>query len=275
MKISILLATYNSSKYLRAQLDSLFAQTEKKWDLVIRDDGSSDDTIEIIHEYQAKFSNVHLIQDGDRNLGPKVSFMRLLAVTEADYYFFCDHDDVWMPTKIESSLKLMISTELEFSKSPVIVHTDLTVADQDLNIISDSFWNFSKIQPKILENKNLIQVFNCVTGCTMVCNHRVKDIAFPYPSSIPMHDWWLALNTLRYGGVIKHVPESTILYRQHMSNEVGARKVGLSYFRNKMRNIFSTLRGQKQILDFLNDIEGLNFVQYYFYKILYTIQRNY
>lgn len=273
MKVTVLLATYNSSRFLREQLDSLFAQTFQDWNLVIRDDGSTDDTLKIIDEYSELQSTIEVFRDEEKNVGAKESFMRLLKNTVSDYYLFCDHDDVWLPNKIEESLRLLLSTEKNHPGKPVIVHSDLRVVNDDLQPVSESFWKSSKIHPGILENKNYIQVFNCVTGCTMLFNAEVKKLAMPYPDSIPMHDWWLALITLRNGGIIRHLKEPTILYRQHGNNEVGARLVNGTYFAGKIRNIRATFRGQKEVFSFLKDINGLNWVQYYYFKIRYSIQR--
>lgn len=271
--VTILLATYNSSKFLREQLDSLFQQTFREWTLVIRDDGSSDETIAIIKEFQQEFPNILLLEDTDKNMGASKSFMRLLEKTDSSYYFFCDHDDIWLPNKVRDSLDLMKKTELGNIMKPVIIHSDLKVVDKNLNIISNSFWKSSGIKPNYLENKNLIQVFNCVTGCTMLFNKTVKELAFPYPASIPMHDWWLAIVTLRNSGIIRHIDQPTILYRQHGSNEVGARMINFSYFIKKLRTISNTLEGHKSIRNFLQDIKGINFLQFYAYKIFYTIIR--
>lgn len=273
MKVSILLATYNSSRFLREQLDSLFTQTFQNWDLIIRDDGSTDDTLEIIEEYRQQHAKVRLIVDVAKKVGAKESFMRLLEKTDSDYYFFCDHDDIWLPHKIEHSLKVIVAAETHHPDKPLIVHSDLQVVTENLHTVSDSFWKSSKIYPLILENENYIQVFNCVTGCTMLFNNNVKKIAFPYPHSIPMHDWWLAIVTLRNGGIVQHITEPTILYRQHGNNEVGARMVDGSYFTKKIKNVLGTLRGQEDIRNFLHDINGLNCLQYYYYKIIYSIQR--
>ncbi len=272
-KTAILLATYNSSKYLRELLNSLFDQTYKDWNLVIRDDGSRDNTCEIIKEFQLRYPNVFMLEDDDVGIGAKESFMRLLKNTVADYYFFCDHDDIWLPDKVLDSMKLMDSTEKGNHDKPILIHTDLKVVNQNLEVISESFWKSSAIKPELIENKNMIQVFNCATGCTMLFNEKAKLLSFPYPSSIPMHDWWLAIVTLRNDGIVKHIVQPNILYRQHESNVVGARNVNKNYFYNKILKISDTFAGQKVIWKFLNQINGLNVFQYYYYKTIYTFLR--
>lgn len=78
--IAILLSTYNSSLYLKEQLDSLLLQSNQKWDLFIRDDGSTDNTLDIIAQYSKKYSNIHLIKDLNIGLGPRDSFLYLLPL---------------------------------------------------------------------------------------------------------------------------------------------------------------------------------------------------
>lgn len=273
-KLAILLATYNSQRFLEEQLESLYKQTTNNWTLYIRDDGSTDRTLQIINEYQKKYSNIVLLTDSQFGLGAMKSFLTLLENVDADYYMFCDHDDVWLPDKVELSLKNIVQAELEQPGKPIIIHTDLKVVDGSLALINPSFWHMSAIKPSVIENKNLIQVFNCVTGCTMIFNESVKKLSFPYVEEAPMHDWWIALQTMRKGGVIKHVKIPTILYRQHGNNEVGARNVKLNYFIKKIRSLQQTLRGHSQHIKFLKKINGLNGLQYYYYKLYYTILRN-
>jgi len=273
--IAILLATYNSTSFLAEQLDSLFNQTNQDWTLYIRDDGSNDDTMNIIQKYQDKYhERIIIMNDPEHHIGPMNSFMRLLERTNADYYMFCDHDDIWLPHKIETSINHMIQNEKRYPQTPIVIHTDLQVVDQQLNKISDSFWAYSKLKPHILKKFNYIGVCNCATGCTMLLNKYAKNIAFPYPPHAPMHDWWITAKVAKLGKIIE-IPEATILYRQHMTNEVGARKITLSYFIRKIINLTNTLKGHKELFPFHKSIGYGSITKYYLYKILYTIRRNF
>lgn len=273
MKIQLLLATYNSEKFLNELFDSLIGQTYSNWELLIKDDGSTDATLEIINNYLLKDIRFRYINTKSEGKGAAGNFMSLLKVADADYFFFCDHDDVWLPEKIEKTLSLLDKYSKENPSLPIIVHSDLFVVDQDLKMISESFWKSSGIKPKLLKGKNISQVFNHVTGCAMAFNKNVQTIAFPFTPDIPMHDWWLVIQTLRHGGLIKEINEPTILYRQHLSNEVGARTVKFSYFVKKIVDIKTTLKKQWIQIKFLRNIKGINFIQYYYYKIYYTFLR--
>lgn len=271
--VAILLTTYNSSKYLKIQLDSIIAQTESDWHLYVRDDGSTDDTLNIIKGYVAKHRNITFLRDEHSNMGAMAGFMHLLASVEAKYYMFCDHDDFWLKNKIEISITEMMKLDKLHPDTPIVVHTDLHVVDDNLAIKHNSFWKYSKINPNLLTNKEYMQVFNCVTGCTMLFNQEAKAVSFPYPKNAPMHDWWVALRTIQTG-IIKHIDTPTILYRQHENNEVGARDINKRYFWNKLLQITETLKGHKKQIAFLKSIKGHSALKYYYYKVAYTFLRN-
>ena len=132
--IAILLAVYNGEKYLREQIDSVIAQTNKDWTLYIRDDASTDSTLAIIHEYSERYDNVISVEDGDGNLGCRGNFFRLLEVVESKYYMFCDGDDVWFDFKVQLTYDAMLKADIEEMR-PVIVHTTWTLTDADLNVL--------------------------------------------------------------------------------------------------------------------------------------------
>ena len=140
--VSILLATYNGEKFLIEQLNSIINQSYEDWTLYIHDDGSSDGTIAIINQYCDQYENIIYLPDLIVHRGAAQSFMCLLEQVNADYYMFCDQDDVWLPYKIE---KTYIAMQEKPVDSPVLIFSDLVVVDSDLNIINKSFWFYSKI----------------------------------------------------------------------------------------------------------------------------------
>lgn len=268
--VVILLSTYNSSRFLKEQLDSIINQTYSNWVLIIRDDGSRDETIKIINEYKNIDSRINLYRDNLKGLGAAKSFMLLLENTDSDFYMFCDHDDFWMPTKIEKSLNLILKQD---DNLPLVVHTDLFVVDENLDLISDSFWKTVGLKPKLICNKEMIQVFNCVTGCTMLFNKKAKECSLPYNEKAPMHDWWIAIQTLKNNGKVIQINEPLIKYRQHGNNEVGAKEVNFNYFIKKIKKIRTVINDNLIKIRFLKEINGIGIYKYLFYKVYYNILR--
>lgn len=218
--IEILLACYNSEKYIARQLDSLFEQTCGDFFITVRDDGSRDKTLDIIEEYRQKYPDrIRLLSDGEKNLGACKNFARLLANATGDYVMLCDHDDKWLPGKIETALGAVKKAE-NGGKTPVLVHTDLIPADEKLLPISQSFAALSGLRP---EKNRLCDylVQNNVTGCTVMMNAALTELLREIPDGALMHDWWAALVASTFGRVV-YVPKAEILYCQHGDNTVGA-----------------------------------------------------
>lgn len=229
-KIAILLSTYNGDTYLNEQLDSLLSQTYKNFEILARDDGSSDNTLEILNSY-----NIRII-DSKKNLGVKSSFALLLKYavenSDADYFMFCDQDDVWKSDKIEKTLLKMQEIEQEFGIIPLLVHTDLKVVDERLEFISDSFISYQNLNAQI-SNFSRLLMQNNITGCTMMLNKELAKICLPIPVECMMHDWWIGLVASKFGK-IGYIDEATIKYRQHETNTIGAKGFDLSCILNNI-----------------------------------------
>lgn len=223
-KISVLLATYNSEKYIREQIESLFAQSYNNISITVSDDNSTDSTMEILNEYALKHENFFIIKSSEPLKSAQANFWFLLKnAPEADYYMFCDHDDLWKKEKIEKTLKKM--QDIENPQMPALVHSDLSVVDEKLNVISPSMFSMQKLSKiQSLEN-TLIQ--NNVTGCTVMINNALRNLATKKQTveNMLMHDWFLAILCLATG-TVGFVDEPLILYRQHGNNEVGAKDAG-------------------------------------------------
>jgi glycosyltransferase involved in cell wall biosynthesis len=233
--VAIAMATYNGSRYVARQMDSLFSQTTSDWVLLIRDDGSTDETVVIVKKYQeAHPGKIVVVEDGQKNLGPRDNFGRLIESAETDYLMFCDQDDVWLPDKIERTLTKMQKLEQEFGCDiPLLVHTDMTVADEDLRPIAASFWEYQKMDPKRGEHFQRIFIGNVANGCTVMINRKLREMALPIPQGAIMHDWWLALIAAAFGKV-DYITEQTVLYRVHSRNVVGASPWSLNYLLQKL-----------------------------------------
>ena len=220
--IAILLATYNGEKYLREQLDSLFSQTFIDFVIYVRDDGSSDSTMDILLEYESKLANIVIFNDSNKHIGACSSFMWLLEKVDAPYYMFCDQDDVWFSSKIQLSFDAIKSEEYRSADKAVLVHSDLIVTDNSLKVISKSLWENDKTSPLKITQKYL-RIVNYVTGCTMLFNRKARDLAITERNNyILMHDFWIAISVDSSNGIIVSLPIPTIYYRQHGNNAVGA-----------------------------------------------------
>jgi len=268
------MATYNGRKYLKQQIDSIFAQSNQQWQLLLRDDGSFDDTINIIEAYMTKYpSQIRLITDNEGHLGASLNFGRLLEYSDTEYIMFSDQDDVWLPNKVEITLNTMKVAEQIYPDRPILIHTDLRVVDSDLNTIADSMWSYQKLFPDVGDDLNRIMAQNVVTGCTMMINRKAKAVSIPIPREAIMYDWWIAIKVTEHGKII-HIPDKHVLYRQHPDNLVGAKKAQtMNIWRSWGRLLSQTER--KRILNYYRMVKihnpHINLYLLVLKKILYKL----
>ena len=266
--VAILMATYNGSKYLPHQLDSILAQSYTNWTLFVQDDLSTDNTRSIVEDYARRDSRIHLVENADK-LGAKRNFMSLLEKTEADYYMFSDQDDEWLPEKIALTMEKMLQEEKQAPGVPVIVHTDLRVVDSNLKEMAPSLWEMFRISPRLLNSLDMLGGHCLVTGCTMMFNKAVKRVSLPMPPQAIMHDVWMALATFRHGGRIGYVETPTILYRQHGNNTLGASDFRTHYILNKIRSLGHTIADGWRYYKMLRCVNYGSVFKFYHYKWIY------
>ena len=271
--VAILLATYNSEKYIAIQLYSILAQTCKDWQLYVRDDGSIDGTVDILAHFSSLYSNIHILDDSVKHRGAKNGFFYLLENVDADYYMFCDHDDFWLPNKIECCIEEMKKQEKQHQGIPVCVYTDAVVVNERYEILDKSLWHLSKIKPSISERMPYLLMFNSVTGCTMLFNKLAKKNLLPVTESVPMHDVWVAYSVVRASGVLVNKKQPTLLYCQHGNNVVGANKVSGKYVLNKIKSAHLVIGENMKVFKLINEVERLSMTKYVICKLIYTIIR--
>ncbi len=236
--VAVLLAVYNGEKHLKEQIESLLNQTVDDIKIIIRDDGSTDNSSEIIKLYCEKYPKKVSCVSGEATGGAAQNFSELLKCCDDafDYIMFCDQDDVWLPKKVEKTLAAIKEVEGDNRDIPVLVHTDLKVVDVNLNILNESFFDFQRlIQENITLPKLLVQ--NYVTGCTVMINKALRKSCGEIPKECIMHDWWLALTAIIFGKLVC-LNEATMLYRQHENNQVGAKAAyGLAFIKRKLKTL--------------------------------------
>lgn len=241
--VDVLLATYNGAKHLADQLDSLLAQTHDNFRLLVSDDGSSDTTLAIVDRYRERLGpRLVVLPHPGRGQGVVRNFENLMAASLRDgvarWIAFADQDDVWLPHKLERCVDAMVQLEESGGAGlPCLVHSDLTVVDASLNVIAESFAAYQRMDPRECSSVSLLSV-NQVTGCTMMVNRALLEMALPLPSETVMHDWWCAL--LSSSGRRRYLAAPQILYRQHTANQLGAKDRSLG---TRLHRLFTNGRG--------------------------------
>lgn len=225
MTVDIISSVLDGERFLPEMLRSLRSQTHTDWRLWMRDDGSTDGTVDVIRAQAASDSRIHLIHIGGPRLGVAGGFGWLLERLPVDsrYVMCADADDVWLPHKVERTLAEMRAAEaVAGDQTPVLVHTDLIVVDEELVVIHPSFWAFSGIDPEPATLRRIV-VANVATAPTVMLNRALRELVGKTPTEAVFQDWWYALVAAAFGRIVA-VRDETVLYRQHGTNAVGARR---------------------------------------------------
>lgn len=233
-KIAILLSTYNGEKFLADQVNSILWQSYSNFVIVIRDDGSTDSTPDLILGFlEAHPDKFHIVPSCGNNLGPSSSFSFLIEYVlenksklhlQDAYIMFCDQDDIWLIDKIQKQKDAILSAEYaaEGTVLPVLVHSDLQVVSQKNQPIAESLVNYQGLEIERNGFTNLV-ISNLVTGCTVMINEALARKATPVSKHAIMHDWWLALAASAFGEIV-FLARPLVRYRQHESNAIGAKE---------------------------------------------------
>lgn len=259
------MSTYNGSKYLSVQIDSILSQTYRDWHLYIRDDGSSDKTLEIVSHYcQSYPDKIFHIKDDIKHRGVTGSFMWLLDQVEADFYMFSDQDDFWGKKKIEICMNRMTELTKSYEEKALLVHTDLEVVDSHLITINQSLYKAINLY-KIANKPEYLRCVNFVTGCTMMFNEKAKQVSVNVSKHAVMHDYWVAVCVLKDKGIISFIDETTIKYRQHANNVVGM-KPPMSFV-GRLCNIKKTFKNHKDCYTMLHENNDVNIFEYLYLRM--------
>jgi glycosyltransferase involved in cell wall biosynthesis len=236
--VDVLMSTYNGHQFLPEQIHSILDQHAARLRLLVRDDASTDHTRTLLQQYaELHPSQIELLADRE-HLGACASFGRLLLAAKAPYVMFSDQDDVWLPGKVALLLCRMLRAEAEHGRNcPLLVHSDLCVVDRAGRLLGNSFWKYQNIDPIGGSSLNRLLIQNVATGCAMMVNRALVELAVPIPPEAIMHDWWLALVAAAFGR-IECLAEPTVLYRQHGGNQIGAVRWDAAHLVRKAAKLF-------------------------------------
>lgn len=228
-KLCILLASYNGEKYISEQLDSIINQTYKNWELIIRDDGSKDETMTILNKYEKKDERIKILRDDKGNLGFLKNFEELLFNAKEEFVLFSDQDDFWLKNKLEKFVEKIRDLNEKVLSKPLLIHCNSLVCDEKLEIIKEKFID-SKIAKK--NNSNIYFFEYIVQGSTSMVNKKMIRESLPFLKSVTLHDRYFHLLS-QFLGTRIFIDESLVRYRQHEKNAIGASKSILKKIMNK------------------------------------------
>lgn len=233
-EVQVLLSSYNGEKYIKEQIDSILAQKNVAVKLLVRDDGSTDKTTEILKEYEETNDNIRVIYG--KNLGVINSFFELIEeAEEAEFTSFADQDDVWLSEKLFRAVTML---EEQKAEAPLVYCSAKQLVDELLSPLPEGI-HYNNVIPSF--GNALVE--NMCTGCTCVINRDMLQLLKgKKPDFTVMHDFWIYLVGNCFGNVI-YDKESHILYRQHSGNELGAASSLAENYRRRIKN-FKKHRGQ-------------------------------
>jgi glycosyltransferase involved in cell wall biosynthesis len=225
MTVQILLSTYNGARYLKPLMESLLAQDVPDVEILVHDDGSSDNTTGLLHRYATTYKNVKVVFGP--HLGFSRSFFTLLEIASptADYLALCDQDDVWREDKVSRAVACLSQCPSEI---PALYCSRLAVVDENLQPLK-----YSDVPRRGLSFRNAL-VENQVPGCTILLNQATRRPLTRIPSACVSHDWWIYLVVSAFGTLV-YDEEPRILYRRHASNVFGVSTGKIDMWKVKVR----------------------------------------
>ena len=247
---SVLLCTYNGAYFISQQLKSILSQTILPNKIIVSDDGSSDNTLEIVKLVCNEFNfNAFEIIKGNQK-GVIYNFLSAIDYLDAPYIFLADQDDIWFPNKAEVFIHAFEKLDKNL---PALVFSDALLIDRNEKSISESFFIYQNLTSKVMFDDSVIYR-NCVQGASCAINKALQKIIVDSLSQIDinnlyMHDWWIAL-LARYYGNYYFINQPLISYRQHGKNQIGA-------FNKKLRFLYYIMRFKPYLKNFKQAIKQM------------------
>lgn len=232
--VAILLSTYNGELFLKEQLDSLIAQSHSNWTIFASDDGSTDETLAILEKYQTKLGDDRLILLNGPRQGFAKNFLSMVKNTsiKADYFAFCDQDDIWLPERLSTAITTLQPIP---SNQPALFCSRTRLINEEGRQIG-----LSPLFSKPTSFKNAI-VQSIAGGNTMLFNRKARELLANTCTEkiIISHDWWLYMLVSGCGGHVHYSPQPLVDYRQHGNNLIGSN----SSFRDRLVRIGKIFEG--------------------------------
>lgn len=232
-QIAILMCTYNGAAYLREQLDSFARQSFTNWKLYISDDGSSDKTLEILHEYQSEWGHNRIYIFNGPRMGFAKNFISLAKRLDikADFYAFSDQDDIWHTNKLERSIEIIGNAP---NNKPALYCSRTTIIDERGQKLG-----YSPLFSRPPSFKNAL-IQSLAGSNTMLINKRTKELIELIKEDLPVvaHDWASYMLVTGCGGTAFYDENPTVDYRQHNANQIGANST-LRARINRLKGMFS------------------------------------
>lgn len=225
MKVSVAMATYNGEKFIKEQVDSILSQLGSNDEIIVSDDRSTDNTIQILKGYNDSRIKIHT----NKGKGIISNFENAIYYCENDIIFLCDQDDVWLPNKVQ-----VIKDYFKEHKDVNLILSDCYVTDGNLKVTNESFFQIRNSKKGIL--RNIIK--NSYLGCAMVFRKELKQVVLPMPENTPMHDMWIGVLAEMTGNVLL-VNDRLFYYRRH---DFSATKI------NKKLDIYKFTKWRKDLV---------------------------
>ena len=224
-KVLVLMSTYNGELFLQQQINSIIKQKNVDVEIIVRDDGSTDKTIDILEDYQRQGL---LSYYTGNNLKPQYSFLHLLRhAPKCKYYAFADQDDVWLEDKLYAGIQAICS----YDHQPALYTCQTQMTNQDLEKIPTP-----QLHPLCTFGESLVYAY--ASGCTMIFNDSFRNIVMAYqPTYIDMHDWWMMSIATAMKAHIVFDHDAHILYRQHAKNVKGLNDTKIKEWKQRIQRI--------------------------------------
>ncbi|WP_367353448.1 glycosyltransferase family 2 protein [Achromobacter animicus] len=215
--VAILLCTYQGGQYLAEQLDSFASQSHREWSVWVSDDGSQDNTQEVLKSYQQAWGPERLFVRAGPRKGFAANFLSLVCRDEiaADYYAMSDQDDIWHADKLERAVRWLKTVPDDV---PALYCTRTELVDE-----AGGKLGYSPLFTRPPSFKNAL-VQNVAGGNTMVFNNAARELLKSAGADVKVaaHDWWVYIVVSGCGGQVFYDPIPSLLYRQHAENLIGA-----------------------------------------------------